>query len=180
MSEIVGQAVLHIEEGEITRLVHGAFLQRQNSRVGRDALEQLQVAKIHHAFHRHVIGEESAQVLARSRAEESGGGDIAQSAAVLEQPDALLEEIGVKVRPVGSDLVMLFQIRLLRLDEFHPHIRRIAQHNIEAAVFEHLRKGSSPVEGPVRIGLVRDQAVACLDRVFEVLQFVLTPGCLEP
>ena len=66
----------------------------------------------------------------------------------LNSDHAALVKIGVEVGAIGGDAVMFLQIGLDRFDIFHPHIGRIADHDIEAAALEHLRKGRAPVERP--------------------------------
>ncbi len=62
-----------------------ALAQRQDRRIGGDALENLQIAEIDHSLDRDVVAEKLAQILARAGAEEGRGRDVAEPAAVLEQ-----------------------------------------------------------------------------------------------
>ena len=91
-----------------------------------------------------------------------------QAARRFENGHALLEEIGVEVGALVGDDVVLCQPGLDRLQKFHPHIGRIADDDVEAALREDFRKRRIPVERP-RVGcLVMDEAVAGPDRVVEL------------
>ena len=119
-------------------------------------------------------------VLARTGAEEGRGRDEAEPPAVLQQPDAPLVEIGVEVGAVGGDDIMLGEIRLDRLDKLHPHIGRIADHDIEAAARENFGERRAPIERARAYRRRPRQAVADADRRFQVLQPMLAPRRLQP
>src|SRR3954454_20540155 len=61
-------------------------------------------------------------------------------------------EKSVEVGAVGRDPVVLFEIRLDGLEELHPPVGRIADHNVEAVPRENLWEGGPPVERLRRVG----------------------------
>ena len=129
--EILRRAILQQQKGHIAAL--GALPQRHDRRIGDDAVEDAQIAEIHDAFDRRILGEEAAQALAGAGAKKARRGDEAQPSAVFQQSHAFLEEIGVEIGALGGDGVMSREIGLRRFEIFHPHIGRIAEDDIEAA-----------------------------------------------
>ena len=74
--------------------------------------------------------------------------------------------------------VVGFQPRLEGREEFLPHIRRVADDDIEAALGEDLGERGLPVEGLGVRGGITDDAVALADRVVEAGERLAVRGGL--
>jgi hypothetical protein len=61
---------------------------------------------------------------------------------------------------------MLLEVGLNSLDQFHPHVGRVADDAIEAATGEHFGKRGAPIKRTIGVGGIVDQAVARLDGRF--------------
>ena len=140
----------------------------------------LGVAEVHHGLDPGLLAEKPPQRLAVTGLHPLVRHDERQPAARLQQPQPQLVEVHVQVGHAVVGPVGGLQVRLDRLQQFLPDVRRVGDHDIEAAVAEHFGKTPLPVE---RLGIDRrigNDAVAHADRVIEAGQRLAAMGRLDP
>ena len=140
----------------------------------------LGVAKVHDGFDPGQFAEEPPQRFAVAGLHPLVGHDERQSAAGLQQPQAQLVEVHVQVGHAVVGPVGRFQVRLDRLQQFLPDVRRIGNDDVEPAGAEHFGKTPLPRE---RSGIDRrigDDAVPRADRAVQAGQRLAAMGRLDP
>ena len=173
---------LQIEEPQVRRRrrARRAFSHRQDCRIGGNAAEHLRIAEIDHGFDIGGIREKAAQGRAGPRLEKGGGGNIAKPPTRLQPAHRQFEEIGVKIGAVRRDGVMRFQIRLDRLQQLHPDVRRVADDHVEPTRSGNLGKGRIPVKAARVDHRIGDNRISDADIVIERRQGLAWLGGLQP
>ena len=185
----------HAHHGRLSGEVGRARVGDQDAGEGIGILEDGRVAEIDNFLDLGPFAEKAPQWFSVAGPEPLVGDDVTELAVRGEQFQTALVKVDVQVGQTMPGDIPPGQPGFVGSEQFLPHIGRVADHDIEAATGEDLRKAVAPVEGAGvwrqlgerldqggwSIGGRRlDQGIAAANGLVEVVQRLVAAGGLEP